>query len=102
MKVICLGGPYHGLEVELPAQQDVYRPTGELRPRYEKRLQSGSGSQAYFAFSELSELEANMLVMEHVRSIGTRAASARERHAQGAGGNGASPGVVGGTQARGA
>ncbi len=83
MEVICVGGPHHGLVVDLPEQQDIYRPTGELRPRYQKLLQSGSGARAYFAFSELSELEARGLVMEHVRSISARSRHGVDRQAKG-------------------
>ncbi len=83
MEVICVGGPYHGLVVDLPEQQDIYRPTGELRPRYQKLLQSGSRSRAYFAFSELSDLEAHELVMEHIRSFSGYSALERDREANG-------------------
>lgn len=67
MQVICLGGPCDGLEIELPLHQDVYRPIAGSRPLYIRLHQSADRTYAYFAFSDLSRLEANELVMEHIR-----------------------------------
>ena len=68
MNVVCVGGPCHELVVDLPNEQVSFRPTGEARPCYVKRMQSPDKSRAYFALSELTDLEANQLVMEHIRS----------------------------------
>ncbi len=77
MEVICVGGPCHGLVIDLPKEQDIYRPTGEMRPRYAKLFESPRSTQAYFAYSDLTSLEANQLVMEHIRTRQSmRAASA--------------------------
>lgn len=63
-----MGGPCHGEVVELPLHQDIYRPTSELRPQYTKLYQSTDKLYAYFACSDLSNLEANELAMEHIRA----------------------------------
>ena len=82
MQVTCVGGPFHGLVVELPKDQDVYRPRSGLSCRYIKLLQAtvpncsnpqdaqdpqGVQIQAYFAHGDLSEFEATDLVMELLR-----------------------------------
>ena len=76
MQVTCVGGPFHGLVVELPKDQDVYRPQSGLRCRYIKLLQAtvpncsnpqDAKVQAYFAHGDLSDFEATDLVMELLR-----------------------------------
>ena len=72
MQAICLGGPCDGLEAELPYHQDVFRPVAGLRPLYLRLYQSADRAYADFAFSDLSRLEANQLVMEHIRGKSQR------------------------------
>ena len=82
MKAICLGGPYHGLNVDLPEDQDIYRPTGELQPRYERMSRSSAGPETYFIFSDLSEPQAHELVTSYLQSVGpgTSTRPARASH----------------------
>lgn len=66
MRVICLGGQFHQLTIDLSDEQDVFRPTGKMRPRYEKLFQTPDKSEAFFASSDLSLPEVSHLVTEYM------------------------------------
>lgn len=78
MRAICLGGQFHQLTIDLSEEQDVFQPTGKLRPRYEKVFHTPDKSEAFFASSDLSLPELSHLVNEYIKS---RSPAATAQHA---------------------
>ena len=72
MQVTCLGGPCHELVLDLPAEQDVFRPSAGFRPRYVKLHETVDKSAAWFVLSDLTQLESVQLVLDHMGKQGPR------------------------------
>jgi hypothetical protein len=66
MQVTCLGGPCHELVLDLPPDQDVFRPSAGFRPRYVKLHETPDKSAAWFVLSDLTQLECVQLVLDHM------------------------------------